>query len=391
MHEVLELAQRVFRERYGTSPAVYGVAPGRVEVLGNHTDYNGGFVMSAAIDRVTVVAVEPSRSAQCRVFATQKDAEAIFTLDNIQPTPHDRWADYVKGVVVELQKAGVPVEPFDAVVTGNVPIGAGVSSSASLEVATAMALLELHHASLPQWEVARLCRRAENEFVGMPCGILDQFSSVFGEQDSILFLDTRTEQHEAMPLPRGSFGLILIHSMAQHTLVSGDYATRHRECMEATAWFRDRLGPHVQLLRDVSWEEFQRLEAEIPEPLRRRARHVISENQRVLTGRDALHRGDVTQLGEMMYASHESSRVNYENSTPELDMLVQLAREHGAIGARLTGAGWGGATINLVREEEMEDFARRVAEEYTRQTGIQPGVYRCHIAPGARSIREQGG
>lgn len=388
MLEVVEQAKKTFQERYGRPPAAYGVAPGRVEVLGNHTDYNGGYVMSAAIDRVTVVAADKASTEKCRVFAQQKGAQATFSLNAIQQDPHDRWADYVKGVVVELQKAGVAIEPFDAVVTGNVPIGAGVSSSASLEVATAMALLELHNAVLPRWEIARLCRRAENEFVGMPCGILDQFSSVFGEENSILFLDTRTEEHEAVALPSGSFGLILIHSMAQHTLVSGDYATRYRECMEAAAWFRDRLGEHVQLLRDVSWDEFLRWEAEIPDPLRRRARHVISENQRVLEGREALHRADIRALGEAMYASHESSRVNYENSTPELDLLVELARKHGAIGARLTGAGWGGATVNLVEEAQTDDFVRSVAEEYTARTGIQPNVHRCHIAAGARSFRE---
>ncbi|MCS6829881.1 MAG: galactokinase [Armatimonadota bacterium] len=388
MREMLEQARSLFHGRYTKYPAVYGVAPGRVEVLGNHTDYNGGYVMSAAIDRVTIVAVGKSDSVRCRVFAQQKGVEASFALDAVQRDPHDRWADYVKGVVVELQKAGVPVEPFEAVVTGNVPIGAGVSSSASLEVATAVALLELHGAELSRWDVARLCRRAENEFVGMPCGILDQFSSLFGEEDSILFLDTRTEEHEALPLPAGSFGLILFHSMAQHALVSGDYATRYRECMEATAWFRERLGEHVQLLRDVSWEEFLRWEAQIPEPLRRRARHVISENQRVLDGREALHCGDIARLGELMFASHESSRVDYENSTPELDVLVNLAKQHGAIGARLTGAGWGGATINLVQEAQMEEFALQVAEEYTRRTGIEPGVYRCHIAQGARALRE---
>jgi len=388
MQEIIEQARNLFRERYGRNPVVYGVAPGRVEVLGNHTDYNGGYVMSAAIDRVTVVAAAKSSSAQCRVFALQKGTESVFTLNALRQSPRDRWADYVKGVVVELQKAGVPIEPFEAVVVGNVPIGAGVSSSASLEVATAMALLELHGADLPRWEIAKLCRRAENEFVGMPCGILDQFSSVFGEENSILFLDTRTEEHEAMSLPADSFGLILIHSMAQHTLVSGDYATRYRECMEAAAWFRERLGEHVQLLREVSWEECRQWEPQMQGPLRRRARHVISENRRVLDGREALHRGEVIRLGELMFASHESSRVDYENSTPELDLLVGLAREHGAIGARLTGAGWGGATINLVEEPRMEEFARRVAEEYSRRTGIQPGVHRCHIAPGARAFRE---
>lgn len=388
MQHLIEQAQNLFRERYGKPPAVYGIAPGRVEVLGNHTDYNGGYVMSAAIDRVTVVAAGKSGSMQCRLFAQQKGAEASFTLDAIERDLHDRWADYVKGVVVELQKVGVPIEPFEAAVVGNVPIGAGVSSSASLEVAAAVALLELHGSSLPRWEIAKLCRRAENEFVGMPCGILDQFSSVFGEKDSILFLDTRTEEHEAVSLPGDSFGLILIHSMAQHTLVSGDYATRYRECMEAAAWFRKRLGERVQLLRDVSWEEFLQWEAQIPEPLRRRARHVISENQRVLDGREALHRGDIVRLGELMFASHESSRVDYENSTPELDLLVSLARKHGAIGARLTGAGWGGATINLVHDRQMEQFAQQVSEEYTQRTGIQPGVYRCHIAQGARAFRE---
>jgi len=391
MLEIVDQARKTFQERYGSPPAAYGVAPGRVEVLGNHTDYNGGYVMSAAIDRVTVVAVRKSDSARCCIFARQKDAEATFTLDSIQRDPYDHWADYVKGVVVELLKAGIPVEPFEAVVTGNVPIGAGVSSSASLEVATAMALLELHNAILPRWEIAKLCRRAENEFVGMPCGILDQFSSVFGEENSILFLDTRNEEHEAIALPAGSFALILIHSMAQHTLVSGDYATRHRECMEAAAWFRERLGQQVQLLRDVSWEDFQHWEAQMPEPHRRRARHVIGENRRVLEGRDALRHGDVARLGEMMYASHESSRIHYENSTPELDLLVELARQYGAIGARLTGAGWGGATINLVQEQQMEAFAQQVSAEYTRQTGIQPVVHRCHISQGARAFREYGG
>lgn len=388
MQEIVQQAGSLFRERYGTSPAVYGIAPGRVEVLGNHTDYNGGYVMSAAIDRVTVVAAGKNGLTQCRVFAQQKGAEVSFSLHAIQRASEDRWADYVKGVVVELQKAGIPLEPFDAVVTGNVPIGAGVSSSASLEVATAMALLTLHEASLPRWEVAKLCRRAENEFVGMPCGILDQFSAVFGERDSILFLDTRTEEQEAIALPADSYGFVLVHSMAQHALVSGDYATRYRECMEAAAWFRERLGDHVQLLRDVRWEEFVQWEMQIPEPLRRRARHVIRENERVLQGREALHRGDVQTLGELMFASHESSRVDFENSTPELDLLVQLAREHGAVGARLTGAGWGGATLHLVEAARMDEYAQRVAEQYTQRTGIQPVVIRCHISQGAQALRE---
>ncbi|MCS6948919.1 MAG: galactokinase [bacterium] len=388
MQEIVQQAKSLFHRRYGEFPAAYGVAPGRVEVLGNHTDYNGGFVMSAAIDRVTVVAVRRNARKQCRVFAQQKGAEAAFALDALRAEPGDRWADYVKGVVVELLKAGIALEPFDAVVVGDVPIGAGVSSSASLEVATAMALLELCEASLPRWEIAKLCRRAENEFVGMPCGILDQFSAVFGERDSILFLDTRTEEHEALALPAGSYGFVLIHSMAQHALVSGDYATRYRECMEAAAWFRERLGEHVQLLRDVSWEEFQQWEAQMPEPLRRRARHVISENERVLRGREALHQGDVATLGEMMFASHESSRVDYENSTPELDLLVRLAREHGALGARLTGAGWGGATLHLVEEARMEEYAQQVSARYTEQTGIQPLAFRCHISQGAMSFRE---
>lgn len=391
MQEVLQQARTAFREQFGRLPEVYGVAPGRVEVLGNHTDYNGGFVMSASPDRVTVVAIGQSTSRMCHVFSLQKEAAVSFSLDSLQRESGDRWADYVKGVVQELLKAGAPLQPFQATIASDVPIGAGVSSSASLEVATAVALAEWMDFRMEQWELARLCRRAENEFVGMPCGILDQFSAVFGQRDSILFLDTRTEAHEAIPLPPRQFGLILIHSMAQHTLVSGDYATRFRECMQATAWFRERLAKPVEQLRDVSWEDFEQWEAQMPEPLRRRARHVISENERVLRGREALHRGDVRTLGDMMFASHESSRLYYENSTPELDLLVSLGKEHGAIGARLTGAGWGGATIHLVEEAQMERFAQRVAEAYTRETGIEPKVYRCHIADGAKAFRQEGG
>lgn len=391
MQEVLQQARTAFREQFGHLPEVYGVAPGRVEVLGNHTDYNGGFVMSASLDRVTVVAIGQSTSRMCHVFSLQKGAAVSFSLDSLQRESGDRWADYVKGVVQELLKAGAPLPPFQATIASDVPIGAGVSSSASLEVATAIALVEWMGFPIERWELARLCRRAENEFVGMPCGILDQFSAVFGQRDSILFLDTRTEAHEAIPLPPQQFGLILIHSMAQHTLVSGDYATRFRECMQAAAWFRERLAKPVEQLRDVSWEDFERWESQMPEPLRQRARHVISENERVLRGREALHRGDVRTLGEMMFASHESSRLYYENSTPELDLLVSLGKEHGAIGARLTGAGWGGATIHLVEEAQMERFAQHVAEAYTRETGIEPKVYRCHIADGAKAFRQEGG
>jgi galactokinase len=290
--------------------------------------------------------------------------------------------------VDQLQKAGVDVPVFDAYISSDVPLGAGLSSSAALEVSCCLALLALAEVEWPAWKVAELSRAAENQFVGMPCGILDQFSSAFGVQDALLWLDTRSKDHQACYLPsEPKLTLCLINSMGVHALVSGDYANRFNECKQARDWFASQMGIHVEELRDVSLTDFLVYKDGMDDTWMRRAKHVITENQRVLAAKESLASGDVTTLGQLMYDSHLSSSTDFENSTPGLDMLVGLARNHGALGARLMGGGWGGAIICLVYTEQIEQFISSLSEDYKNATGIIPDTFCTVPADGARIFK----
>ncbi|MHB1461734.1 MAG: galactokinase [Armatimonadota bacterium] len=384
----IDITMNAFLAEYGCRPSYIASAPGRIEVLGNHTDYNLGYVMSAAIDRYTLFAVSPSDRNTCRVVSATKPSAAEFNQKELEHDPSAPWADYIKGVVDQLQKAGVDVPVFDAYLTSDVPLGAGLSSSAALEVSCCLALLALAEVEWPAWKVAELGRAAENQFVGMPCGILDQFSSTFGVQDAMLWLDTRTKEHCACYLPQQpKLTMCLMNSMGVHALVTGDYANRFKECKMARDWFARLIGPQIEELRDVSLSDFLALKDGMDDVPMRRAKHIITENQRVQDAKAALESGDVITLGRLMYESHLSSSTDFENSTPGLDTLVGIANRRGALGARLMGGGWGGAVICLVYSEQLDFFISDVSNDYYVATGIRPDTFCTVPAEGAHIFR----
>jgi galactokinase len=357
-----------------TRDAVSACAPGRVELLGNHTDYNEGVVLGAAINRVICVSGigdDQSIRITSGVFG---DIE-IAAVD-LRPLRDARWANYMLGVAAELRQLGVPIRGFSAEVRGDLPIGSGLSSSAALELATALFLLKLFPFELPRLEIAKACQRAEHRYVGVQSGLLDQVISLFGRAQHAVFFDCRTEEIRTVPFP-SSLALIIADSGKQRELASGEYNRRRSETHDAAAAFG------VRVLRDLKSAQINEYE-DVSDLLRRRARHVVEENERVSRAVELLEAGDGRGFGKLMNESHESSRCNFENSTPELDLLVSIAqRLPGVLGARLTGAGFGGATVTLCERNAAPVVAQQLASSYPAQTGTEPQVFVCEIADGA--------
>ena len=387
MNAMLDPICRVFRYRFGACPTVGARAPGRVELLGNHTDYNGGYVLPTAVDRQTVLVGRANGTGRVRLWTENLTDAAEFALDDIRPDPDHAWADYVKGVVQQWQRAGGVVQGFDAAMVGNVPVGAGLSSSASLEVGTAVLLGGLWPLDIDRMELAKLCRRAENEFVGVQCGILDPFSSLFARRDAAMFLDCKTLAHAVVSLGDPAPALVIVNSLTRRDLVSSQYNTRRAECDAALAYFRGALGRPLDVLRDVTLDEFAAHRARLEPAPAKRAQHILEENQRVLEGCAALRRGEVGLLGRLMSASHASSRDLFENSSTELDALVAMAgQQKGFIGGKLSGAGWAGCTVNLVEADHAEAFVDAVCAAYHERFGTGAEAYVCHSAPGAAGV-----
>ncbi len=380
---LLALRQRVvaaFDQAFGDTPTAVVAAPGRVNLIGEHTDYNEGFVLPAAIDRHVLLACRPRHDRQVRLYAADFSAASAFSLDDIRPDEAQRWSNYERGVTLMLQQAGHQIGGADAAITGDVPIGAGLSSSAAVEVATAYVFQQLYALPLSRVELAVLCQKAENEFVGMRCGIMDQYISALGQRDHALLIDCRSLEYELVPIP-GDVAIIVCDTKVQRGLVDSEYNARRREC-EAGARL---LG--VPALRDIDPETFARRAHELPEVTRRRCRHVVHEYQRVLDSVAALRAGDLAAFGALMYDSHVSLRDDYEVSCRQLDVMVEAARRvKGVYGARMTGAGFGGCTVNLVDAGQAETFRRQVAAEYTRLTGLSPSIYVCAAEDGARRV-----
>jgi len=355
-------------------------APGRVNLIGEHTDYNDGFVMPAAIDRHVVLAVSPRHDGMVRIRAIDMGGETIFSLDNVEHDAEQSWSNYERGVVWALQDAGYTLCGMDAVVTGDVPIGAGLSSSAAIEVATAYAFQTLGGFELDGVKRALLCQKAENEFVGMHCGIMDQYIISLGQRGHALLIDCRSLEYQLVPIPEGC-SIVICNTKKQRGLVDSEYNTRRQECETGSAV----LG--IKALRDVSWASYQKREAELEPIVRKRCRHVVSEDQRVMDAVAALQESDLARFGELMNASHRSLRDDYEVSCRELDIMVEAAwQQEGVLGARMTGAGFGGCTVNLVRSEHVDAFGPQVARLYAEATGLQPGLYVCVAEQGVHTI-----
>lgn len=361
-------------------------APGRVNLIGEHTDYNDGFVLPCAIAYETR-ALAQSRPDRLVTVHSIFDEPAVFEVERLPAQRRGAWTDYVRGILIELREAGVSLTGADLRITSTVPLGAGLSSSASFEVAVALAMLGLAGAGMPPLEIAKLAQRAEIEHAGIRCGIMDQAAVLLARRGCALFLDTRTLEYRHVPVP-AALAVIVCNTMVKHDLSSGAYNERRAECDRAVEVLRTRY-PAVRALRDVSMTQLEAARSLLPPLLFRRARHVVSENARVLQTLDALASGDLNRAGELLYESHASLRDDYEVSCAELDTMVELARRfQGTIGARMTGGGFGGCTVNLVRADSAEEFRRYLAGAYERETGIVPQFYDGTPSAGACTADE---
>jgi len=373
-----------FERLFGDHPRIFR-APGRVNLIGEHTDYNDGFVMPAAVafSAYVAIAARPDRKLVIRSEEFPGDFE--FDLDHLPEQRTGAWCDYVLGVASVLQKSGHKFHGANLLVHGEVPIGAGLSSSAALEVASALALISLGAKQLPLPEIAQLCRQAENSFIGARVGIMDQFVSCMGKAGHALLLDCRSLDFQFVPIPEG-IRLVVCNTMVRHDLATGAYNTRREECEEGVRYFA-KWDPAVRALRDVSVEVLDQHVQDLPVTIGKRCAHVVRENQRTLDAARALTTGDLARVGKLMRQSHDSLRDLYQVSSSELDIMVEAAQDlPGFCGGRMTGGGFGGCTVNLVLEENAEDFARRISERYLQKTGITAQVYLCTAEDGAAEL-----
>jgi galactokinase len=369
--------------RFNAQPAIF-VAPGRVNLIGEHTDYAEGFVMPAAINFATLAAISPRSDGKIVIYSENFGEEKSFDA-SATPTAHKDWSDYPMGVVAILSGEGHKFPGFSLTLWGDVPLGSGLSSSAALEVVTALAVLSLINVTYPGPVLARLCQRVENEFVGANCGIMDQFISANGKKDHALLLDCRDLSFQLAPIP-ANVAIVIANTMVKHSIAGGDYPTRRRESEAACAIIASH-RPSVPFLRDATLEDLERWGHEMEPKSLMRARHVISENLRTVAASKALLRGDMKELGRLMAEAHISYSGDFEGSCVEADTMVDLAHDlPGLIGARLTGGGFGGCTVNLVVQEHAESFAKTLGERYAAKTGITPEIHICHASEGAHRL-----
>jgi galactokinase len=379
--QVPQALRERFARLFGEVARIYK-APGRVNLIGEHTDYNDGFVMPAAVGFYTWAAVAPRNDHKLIVRSENLNEQVELQLDQFPAKGRHHWSDYVIGVAKMLTESGVRLGGANVLLSGDVPQGAGLSSSASLEVAVCSALLGLAQHKLGCRDIALLCQRAENEFVGARCGIMDQFVSSHGRRDRALLLDCRSLEYRLLPLPH-DVRLVICNTMVRHNIAHGEYNQRRAQCEEGAHLLAQRL-PKVRALRDVTESDFAAVSQALPEVVRRRCRHVIGENERVIRAATALEHGDLVEFGRLMHESHDSLRQDFEVSCKELDLMVELSKNiRGVYGSRMTGGGFGGCTVNLVQKDCVDKFVTTVDEEYERATGIRPEIYVCVAADGA--------
>ena len=374
---------QAFEQIYGSPPEVVVRAPGRVNLIGEHTDYNDGFVLPAAIDRTIAYAGRRRADRRVRVHSRDFNASADFSLDEIQKDTEKTWSNFLRGVCKLLEADGHRLTGADIAFGGDVPLAAGLSSSAAVEVGATAFWNKLLGLELDPVYVVKLSRRTENEFVGVPCGIMDQFISALGRRDHALFLDCRDLTYRHVPL-RASVKIVVSNSGVKRALAQSEYEVRLKQCRESVVKIAAATGRALKSLRDVQVSDLDAVRGTMDSLLWRRAHHVVSENQRTLEAVKVLEAGDLERFGELMNQSHESLRDDYEVSSKELDQLVELARRQpGVLGARMTGAGFGGCTVTLVRAEAADSFAQAVAKGYQEALGLKAEIYVCQASDGA--------
>lgn len=377
-----ELIAQTFSAYCNAKPDFIARAPGRVNLIGEHTDYNDGFVLPMAIDRAVWIALRTREDSTVRLISSDFGTDSVFELHSL--TPGKGWIEYVKGVAYEMMKAGYSLRGFDGVISGDVPRGAGLSSSAAVELAAARAFAAVSDIEWDAPKMAKLAQKAENEWVGVNCGIMDQMASAASRAGHALFLDCRSLDIQHVPLPQG-IAVVILDTSTRRGLVDSAYNERRRQCEEAARWFG------VKALRDVSLEEFEKRSAEsgLNEMAWKRARHVVTEIARTLEAAEAMKRGDVRRLGELFNASHASLRDDFEVTNDALDIIVECAQEQaGCYGARMTGAGFGGCAVALVEEEKAAAFVHAVGSAYKHRSGREAAAYVCQPSEGASLVRE---
>ncbi len=389
LKEINELMQ-IFNKKFNDTGLKKGVfaAPGRVNIIGEHTDYNDGFVLPMAIDKEIVMIAQLRDDKEVRVYSLDYDSEVVFSLVDLEFDEDNMWANYLKGVMDEIQKMDFYLPGMNILFTGNVPKGSGLSSSAALEVVTAYTIASLNQLKIHPVEMALLCQRAENDFVGVNCGIMDQFISRLGKEGNALMIDCRSNEYELVPFISEDYRVVICNSKVERGLVDSEYNKRREECEKASSFFAEKLNHRVEALRDVTPEELEKYAEDLEDITLRRARHVVTENNRVLIAASALKNDDLKTFGKLMTESHVSLRDDYEVSCEELDTLVELALEQeGVLGARMTGAGFGGCTVNLVHKDSVDDFISNVKAGYQKKTERDTDIYVSVPAAGARELQ----
>ncbi|WP_286832554.1 MULTISPECIES: galactokinase [unclassified Proteiniphilum] len=375
---------KIFHEKFGAeAPEVY-TSPGRVNLIGEHTDYNGSFVFPGAIDKGMIAAIRFNGADKVKAYAIDLDESSEFGL-NEEDLPKEGWAKYIFGVCREIIKRGGTIKAFDTVFSGDVPLGAGMSSSAALESTYAFALNDMLKLGIDKFELARVGQSTEHNYVGVKCGIMDQFASLFGKEGHLIRLDTKTMEYEYFPFDPQGYKLVLLDTVVKHELASSAYNKRRESCEHAARTIAKR-HPEVEFLRDATMEMLLEVKNEISEEDFMRAQYVIEETQRVRDVSDALERGDYKTVGEKMYETHHGMSKLYEVSCDELDFLNDIAREHGVTGSRVMGGGFGGCTINLVKDELHDSFVADAKEKFKARFGHEPKVYDVVISDGARKL-----
>jgi len=381
--QLIEKFESIFHKK----PGIYVSAPGRINLIGEHTDYNEGFVLPAAIDRKIEIAAKKRHDNKVEIYASNYDRHVSFNLESITFDEDNHWSNYERGVADILQKAGHKLTGVSMIISGNIPLEAGLSSSAAVEVATIVMFNALNELGIPDIELIKMAQKAENEFVGMKCGIMDQFISCLGKKDNALFIDCKTLDYNYVPFKLKDAKIVVSNTKVKRQLVTSEYNKRREECEKGVEFFR-QYKTGINSLRDVPKALFEKHKGEMNKITAMRCEHVISENERVLKSLDVLKENKLKEFGNLLYGSHYSLKDLYEVSCRELDIMVKIAENvEGALGSRMVGAGFGGCTITLVKNDAVEELKNRLSREYPEKTGIEPEIYICSSEDGADLIK----
>lgn len=373
-----------FQNLYNEEPIIIR-SPGRVNIIGEHLDYNEGFVLPAAIDKAIFIGISKRNDDEVHLHSVDYNENFTVSLQNIQPTKS--WSTYILGVTDQLIKNGYQLSGFNIVLDGDVPVGAGLSSSAAVECATAFALNEAFSLGLEKIEMVKTAQKAEHEFAGVMVGIMDMFASMFGKKDHVIKLDCRSLEYEYKPLKLEGYKLVLFNTNVKHSLASSEYNTRRQQCEQGVAWVKEH-HPEVRALRDVDMDMLYEYVLPKDEVVYKRCKYVVEEIERLLSGTEDLERGDIEGLGQKMFKTHEGLSKEYEVSCPELDFLVDSVKDNEAVlGARMMGGGFGGCTINIIKEEAIHDLQEQLSKEYTKAMGLELTTYIAQIENGTERIR----